>query len=52
MASLTFLHLQTGTYRVSVALPGFSKAESEIVLAVGQTAQLDLTLQVASNPER
>lgn len=46
-----FPSLQTGTYRVSVALSGFSKTESQIVLAVGQTAQLDLTLQVGGNTE-
>lgn len=46
-----FPSLQTGTYRVSVSLPGFKKAEGPVVLAVGQNAQLDLTLEIGSSTE-
>ena len=47
----TFPSLQTGTYHLTVALPGFKKAEGQVTLAVGQTAQLDLTLEVGSTSE-
>ncbi|HEV2711031.1 MAG TPA: TonB-dependent receptor [Edaphobacter sp.] len=47
----TFPALQTGTYKVDVSLPGFKKAESTVTLAVGQTAQLDVALEIGSNAE-
>ena len=47
----TFPALQTGTYKVSVAMQGFKRVESTKVLAVGETAQLDVALQVGSTGE-
>jgi outer membrane receptor protein involved in Fe transport len=47
----TFASLQTGTYRIQIIQPGFKKAETAFQLAVGQTAQIDLTLQVGSSDE-
>ena len=46
-----FSSLQTGPYKIQVAQPGFKKAETTIQLAVGQTTQIDLTLQVGSSDE-
>lgn len=46
-----FPALQTGTYKVGVNLPGFKKTESTVALAVGQTAQLDVALEIGSNTE-
>ena len=47
----TFASLQTGPYRIQVIQPGFKKAETAFQLAVGQTAQIDLTLEVGSSDE-
>lgn len=47
----TFSSLQTGPYRIQVILPGFKKAETTLQLTVGQTAQIDLTLQIGSSDE-
>lgn len=47
----TFASLQTGAYRVQVVQPGFKKAETTLQLTVGQTAQIDLTLQIGSSDE-
>ncbi len=47
----TFPALQTGTYHVSVSQTGFKKAEANVTLAVGQNAQMDLSLEVGSTDE-
>jgi hypothetical protein len=47
----TFPALQTGTYKVTVSLPGFKKTESTVTLAVGQTAQLNISLELGSSTE-
>ena len=47
----TFPALQTGTYKLSVSLPGFKKSESTVTLAVGQTAQLNIALEFGSSTE-
>jgi len=47
----SFPALQTGTYRIGVVSAGFKKAEGQLVLAVGQNAQLDLLLEIGSNAE-
>jgi outer membrane receptor protein involved in Fe transport len=47
----TFPSLLTGTYRIQVIQPGFKKAETAFQLTVGQTAQIDLSLQVGSSDE-
>ena len=46
-----FPALQTGTYRISVAPTGFRRTESQVVLAVGQAATLNLSLHVGSTTE-
>jgi hypothetical protein len=46
-----FSSLPTGLYKIQVAQPGFKKAETSFQLAVGQTAQIDLSLQVGSSDE-
>ena len=47
----SFPGLQTGTYQVSVMETGFKQAESTVTLAVGQTAQVDVTLEIGSSSE-
>jgi len=47
----TFSSLLTGPYRIQVIQPGFKKAETTLQIAVGQTVQIDLTLEVGSSNE-
>ncbi|MEG9431000.1 carboxypeptidase regulatory-like domain-containing protein [Terriglobus sp. ADX1] len=47
----TFPALGTGKYTLSVEQPGFKKATSNLTLTVGQTASIDLTLEIGSNSE-
>lgn len=47
----TFPSLQTGPYKIQVTQTGFKNAETSLTLAVGQTANIDLTLQVGSSTE-
>ena len=47
----TFPSLQTGPYKVQVVLSGFKKAETKLTLGVGQTANIDLSLEVGSSAE-
>jgi hypothetical protein len=47
----TFPALQTGTYKLSVTLSGFKKAETQVTLTVGQSATLDLALELGSTSE-
>ena len=47
----TFPSLQTGPYKVQVVLSGFKKAETTLTLGVGQTANIDLSLEVGSSAE-
>ncbi|WP_157178355.1 TonB-dependent receptor [Terriglobus roseus] len=46
-----FPALQTGTYKLTAILPGFKKSESTVTLAVGQTAQLNIALEIGSSAE-
>ncbi len=47
-----FLNVPPGTYRLSVDLPGFSKAvHDDVVVAVGQTVSIPITMKVASVQE-
>jgi hypothetical protein len=47
----TFSSLQTGPYKVQVTQSGFKNAETSLTLAVGQTASIDLNLEVGSSTE-
>ncbi|SFS11011.1 Carboxypeptidase regulatory-like domain-containing protein [Granulicella pectinivorans] len=47
----TFPSLQTGPYKVQVTQTGFKSTETTLVLTVGQTANIDLTLAVGSSSE-
>lgn len=47
----TFSSLQTGPYKIQVTQSGFKNAETSLTLAVGQTASIDLSLQVGSSTE-
>ena len=50
-AIYSFGSLQTGPYRIEVTQAGFKKAETELTLTVGQTAQMDLVMELGSNSE-
>ena len=47
----SFPSLQTGPYKVQVSQSGFKSAETMLTLAVGQTANIDLNLEVGSSTE-
>jgi len=47
----SFPSLQTGPYKVQVSQSGFKSAETTLTLAVGQTANIDLNLEVGSSTE-
>jgi hypothetical protein len=47
----SFPSLQTGPYKIQVSQSGFKKAETTLTLAVGQTANIDLSLEVGSSTE-
>jgi hypothetical protein len=46
-----FLNLDHGRYKVSVAMTGFSTVNREVAVLVGQNAELDFALKVASVEE-
>src|SRR5689334_23309240 len=47
----SFLSLQTGPYKVQVTQSGFKSAETTLTLSVGQTANIDLSLEIGSSTE-
>lgn len=47
----SFPSLQTGPYKIQVSQSGFKNAETTLTLAVGQTANIDLDLEVGSSTE-
>jgi hypothetical protein len=47
----SFPSLQTGPYKVQVSQSGFKTAETMLTLTVGQTANIDLTLEIGSSTE-
>lgn len=47
----SFPSLQTGPYLVEISRSGFNAAKASITLAVSQTAQIDLVLQVGSQSD-
>jgi len=47
----SFLSLQTGPYKVQVSQSGFKSAETILTLSVGQTANIDLALEIGSSTE-
>jgi Carboxypeptidase regulatory-like domain/TonB dependent receptor-like, beta-barrel len=42
-----FAYLQVGTYQLSVSAPGFAPLKKELTLTIGQTAYLEVRVQVA-----
>jgi hypothetical protein len=47
----SFPSLQTGPYKIQVSQNGFKNAETTLTLTVGQTANIDLNLEVGSSTE-
>lgn len=47
----SFPSLQTGPYKIQVSQSGFKNAETTLTLTVGQTASIDLNLEVGTSAE-